>query len=419
MFLLHINIGYPVVSETCEVVSAVSGVVGRDPCCNELIDSYNRFLPPTPGMDEHCYYHDLKAAGDGSTSVAIVNREFMGGHGIGIALSFNRNQYDQFTQWKMCAQGTYVIGPRGQLPRRGICRGPSRGMLKVLSSASPASTHGDHRADGRDDRGRGEDQGAGLYGSSRAGSWDGSWQSSQADSCQVRTAVGNLKLLTCQLSLSVANLPTSQLPNPTPWIRCLLSRPETIGIRFREPMLSTRPRTTSRDSSRADCSHGTVPLLKAAAPEPTMQFSSPALTVRVPFVFSLPTAQHGLEGVCGWWAVPDPGRADGTRRGDPRQRRRRRLGPVRDGSCKQSPRTRTSGMPMVVIGKEDGERIAAWMAEGLEVRTGVAIDADFLPGTVSYNVIGEQPGSHPDEGYVVVCAHYDTEYNSPGATTMV
>ena len=133
MFLLHINIGYPVVSETCEVVSAVTNVVGRDPCCNEIIDTYNRFQAPTPGMDEHCYYHDLKAADDGATSVAIVNREFMGGHGIGIALSFNKNQYDQFTQWKMCAQGTYVIGLEpANCHVEGRDKDRDEGRLKVL-----------------------------------------------------------------------------------------------------------------------------------------------------------------------------------------------------------------------------------------------------------------------------------------------
>ncbi len=110
MFLLHINIGFPVVSEDCEVVSAVKGVTGRDPCCVELIDRYNRFQPPTAGMDEHCYYHDLKGEADGTTCVAIVNRAFGNGHGIGVALKFNLNEYDQFTEWKMCAQGTYVIG---------------------------------------------------------------------------------------------------------------------------------------------------------------------------------------------------------------------------------------------------------------------------------------------------------------------
>ncbi|MGQ9731049.1 MAG: aldose 1-epimerase family protein [Candidatus Zipacnadales bacterium] len=133
MFLLHINIGYPVVSEDCEVVSAVSTVTGRDPCCVELIDSYNRFQPPTPGMDEHCYYHDLKAEADGTTYVAIINRAFNQGHGLGIELKFNLNEYDQFTEWKMCAQGTYVIGLEPANCRvTGRDRDRREGRLKVL-----------------------------------------------------------------------------------------------------------------------------------------------------------------------------------------------------------------------------------------------------------------------------------------------
>lgn len=133
MYLLHINIGYPVVSEDCELVSAVSNVAGRDPCCNEIIDRYNKFQPPTPGMEEHCYYHELLAEDDGTTYVAIINREFMGGHGIGVALKFNRNQYDQFTEWKMCAQGTYVIGLEPANCRvEGRDKDRADGRLKVL-----------------------------------------------------------------------------------------------------------------------------------------------------------------------------------------------------------------------------------------------------------------------------------------------
>ncbi len=74
-----------------------------------------------------------------------------------------------------------------------------------------------------------------------------------------------------------------------------------------------------------------------------------------------------------------------------------------------------SGMPMVVISREDGDRVSNWLAAGEEVRVRLGIDAEFTPGALSHNVIAEQPGTHPEDGYVVVCGHYDTEYNSPGA----
>jgi len=133
MFLLHINFGFPVVSETCEVVSAVHKVEGRDPCCWDTIADYNRFAPPTPGIEEHCYYHGLKAQADGTTYVAIINRDFDNGRGIGAYLKFNRNEYDQFTEWKMCAQGTYVIGLEpGTCRVEGRDRDRQEGRLKVL-----------------------------------------------------------------------------------------------------------------------------------------------------------------------------------------------------------------------------------------------------------------------------------------------
>ncbi len=142
MLLLHINFGFPVVSETCEVVSAVNKVEGRDPCCWDTIADYNRFAPPTPGIEEHCFYHDLKGEADGTTYVAIVNREFNHGQGIGACLRFNQGEYDQFTEWKMCAQGTYVIGLEpGTCHVEGRDKDRSEGRLKVLGPGEGRDLH--------------------------------------------------------------------------------------------------------------------------------------------------------------------------------------------------------------------------------------------------------------------------------------
>ncbi len=133
MLLLHINIGFPVVSEDTSVVTANTGVEGRDEFSRATIEDHARFAPPTAGMDERCYYYHLKAEDDGTTYVALVNRAFMDGHGIGIGLRYNVNEYDQFTEWKMCAQGTYVIGlepANCRVEGRDVDR--EAGRLKVL-----------------------------------------------------------------------------------------------------------------------------------------------------------------------------------------------------------------------------------------------------------------------------------------------
>jgi len=133
MLLLHINIGYPVVSEDTKFVAAYTGVTGRDDCCRAVIDRHTSFEPPTPGQDEHCFYYDLEAESNGTTHVALVNRAFLGGHGIGLGLRYNLNEYDQFTEWKMSAQGTYVIGlepANCRVQGRDVDR--EAGRLKVL-----------------------------------------------------------------------------------------------------------------------------------------------------------------------------------------------------------------------------------------------------------------------------------------------
>jgi hypothetical protein len=142
MFLLHINFGFPVVSEDCRVVTAVNRVEGRDPCCVATLADHNRFAPPTPGQEEHCYYHDLKTEADGTTYAAIVNREFNGGQGIGVCLRFNKGEFDQFTEWKMCAQGTYVIGLEPANCRvEGRDKDRREGRLKVLQPGEARDYH--------------------------------------------------------------------------------------------------------------------------------------------------------------------------------------------------------------------------------------------------------------------------------------
>lgn len=71
--------------------------------------------------------------------------------------------------------------------------------------------------------------------------------------------------------------------------------------------------------------------------------------------------------------------------------------------------------PYVVIAKEDHEYFSKLLDEGVEVTVTVDIAGHIAPGKVSRNVIGTLKGkSLPDEE-VVVCGHYDTSPDSPGA----
>ncbi|MGC8850556.1 MAG: DUF4432 family protein, partial [Candidatus Bathyarchaeia archaeon] len=56
------------------------------------------------------YYLTMKGDRDGYVYAAIVNREFMGGEGIGVYVKYKRSQLDYFIEWKMMGEGVYVVG---------------------------------------------------------------------------------------------------------------------------------------------------------------------------------------------------------------------------------------------------------------------------------------------------------------------
>jgi hypothetical protein len=110
MMLYHVNAGFPVVSPSSELLSPTAEAKPRDAEAEKERDKWSKFLPPTAGFAERVYFHQLRKGPDGKTVVAVVNRGFQGGRGIGYALRFAREQFPCFTEWKMMGQGLYVVG---------------------------------------------------------------------------------------------------------------------------------------------------------------------------------------------------------------------------------------------------------------------------------------------------------------------
>lgn len=108
MMLYHVNGGFPVVGPESELLTASSDVTKGG--ANAAKEQYARFQGPTAGFSEEVYFHRLRGGKDGRTRVALVNRAFQSGRGIGYALRFPVAQMPCFTEWKMMGQGLYVVG---------------------------------------------------------------------------------------------------------------------------------------------------------------------------------------------------------------------------------------------------------------------------------------------------------------------
>lgn len=102
MILYHMNMGYPLLSENAVVEIPSVSVAPRDDHAAEDIDTWQKMLPPTAGFQEQCYFHTFEAAGKAS----IYNPDIA----KGLTISFNTEQLDHFTQWKMMGYRDYVLG---------------------------------------------------------------------------------------------------------------------------------------------------------------------------------------------------------------------------------------------------------------------------------------------------------------------
>jgi hypothetical protein len=110
MQLYHINFGFPVVSPDTELLSASTELKPRDDIAAQGLDQYNRFQPPTPGYQEQVFYHTPKVDADGYAQVALANRKFGGGQGLGGYVRFKPAELPRLVQWKMMGQTVYVCG---------------------------------------------------------------------------------------------------------------------------------------------------------------------------------------------------------------------------------------------------------------------------------------------------------------------
>ena len=129
MILYHVNAGFPVVDKGSELLSATESVSPRGEDAAGEAELYAEFSSPAADYNERVYYHDIRAAGDGSSAVAVVNRNFNGGEGLGLFLRYNTAELPYFFEWKMNGEGTYAVGiePANALGEgRGVERGQGR-----------------------------------------------------------------------------------------------------------------------------------------------------------------------------------------------------------------------------------------------------------------------------------------------------
>ena len=106
MMLYHINLGWPLLDEGSDVHLNARSMKPRDAEAEKGTASAKRIPAPVSGYKEQVFYHDLIADGGGFASAVLANRKL----GLGLFARYRQKELSRFIQWKMVAEGEYVLG---------------------------------------------------------------------------------------------------------------------------------------------------------------------------------------------------------------------------------------------------------------------------------------------------------------------
>ena len=104
MFLYHMNVGFPVVSEMSRFVAPVITTESRD---GDRPDPLTSFVAPSTALGEQVFFHTLAPDEDGIVRVGITRRS---PEPLGVAISYPLSDFPYFTQWRVMRPGTYAVG---------------------------------------------------------------------------------------------------------------------------------------------------------------------------------------------------------------------------------------------------------------------------------------------------------------------
>jgi hypothetical protein len=127
LLLYHFNFGFPLLSPSAKVVGPITKSVpnNEESAKDKGVEECLGFPEPVQDYTEKVFFHTLAAQKDGSTFVALVNRDTGDGQPLGIVLRWSNRQLPSFTQWKMPCKGFYVVGLEP-----GNCTPIGRGALR-------------------------------------------------------------------------------------------------------------------------------------------------------------------------------------------------------------------------------------------------------------------------------------------------
>lgn len=125
MIMYHMNLGYPLLSESAVLSINSEEVIARDARAAENLDTWNQMLPPQKQFAEQCYFHKFSKEAEATLYNPQIN--------TALSIRFDAENLTHFTQWKMMGERDYVLGLEpGNCYPTGRNRMRKEGTLKML-----------------------------------------------------------------------------------------------------------------------------------------------------------------------------------------------------------------------------------------------------------------------------------------------
>ena len=109
MYMYHVNVGHPVLSEGSRYAAPIRDVLWAAHSGERYRAQgvgYDRLPPPQERFHEQVWEHDVVADETGRVPVALVNE----GIGLGLEVTFRKDQFPCLFEWQALQSGLYALG---------------------------------------------------------------------------------------------------------------------------------------------------------------------------------------------------------------------------------------------------------------------------------------------------------------------
>ncbi len=108
MMLYHLNFGFPLLTEHSRIYAPSKKIEPRNENAAATQATWAQFEPPTAGIQERVYYHEMKADSQGKVTVVLVSDDRR--RDFGIAIQYSAAGLPRFVQWKMTGANHFALG---------------------------------------------------------------------------------------------------------------------------------------------------------------------------------------------------------------------------------------------------------------------------------------------------------------------